>query len=134
VPADPARLVDIPLLAGLSENELERVAAWLDTRQAEAGERICGEEAPGYSFFVIESGTATVSQGGEQIATLGPGDFFGEIAILGNGRRTATVTAASPLAYLAMWGGDFRLLEREHPRAAERLARAVTDRVERTAT
>lgn len=129
MPADPDRLVDVPLFAGLSRDELERVAAWLDARHANAGERIFGEGSPGYALYVIENGTATVSRGGEATATLGPGDFFGEIAIVETGRRTATVTASSSLDYYAMWGGDFRMLEREQPRVADSVRRAVTRRL-----
>jgi CRP-like cAMP-binding protein len=129
VPADPDRLVDVPLFAGLSRGELDRVASWLEARHADAGERIFGEGSSGYAFYVIEDGTASVTRGGEATATLGPGAFFGEIAIVETGRRTATVTASSPLVYYAMWGGDFRLLEREHPRVADSIRRAVAERL-----
>ncbi len=61
--------------------------------------------------------------------TLGPGDFFGEIALVETGRRTATVTASSPLEFFVLWGGDFRLLEREQPAVAESIRRAVADRL-----
>jgi CRP-like cAMP-binding protein len=129
VRADPDRLVDVPLFAGLSRDELERVAGWLDVRHANAGERIFGEGSPGYAFYVIANGTAAVSRAGEEAASLGPGDFFGEIAIVEARRRTATVTASSPLDYYAMWGGDFRLLEREQPRVADSLRQAVRERL-----
>lgn len=132
MPVEATRLVDLPLFAGLSPEELERVASWLDARHAHPDERICGEGSPGYSFFVIESGTARVTSGGGGDArTLGPGDFFGEIALVGNGRRTATVTAASPLDFFSLWGGDFRLLEREQPGVAASIRRAVADRLGR---
>jgi CRP-like cAMP-binding protein len=129
VPVDANRLVDIPLFADLSRDELERVGSWLDARYAHPGERICGEGSPGYSFFVIENGTAGVTSDGGATRTLGPGDFFGEIALVETGRRTATVTASSPLDFFVLWGGDFRLLEREQPRVAESIRRAVTDRL-----
>jgi len=129
VPVDATRLVDLPLFAGLSPEELGRVASWLDARHAHPDERICGEGSPGYSFFVIESGTARVTSDGGAARTLGPGDFFGEIALVENGRRTATVTASSPLDFFALWGGDFRLLEREQPRVAESIRQAVADRL-----
>ena len=128
MPVDANRLVDVPLFADLSRQELERVASWLEARHAHPGERICGEGSPGYSFFVIESGTASVTSDGAARA-LGPGDFFGEIALAESGRRTATVTASSPLDFFALWAGDFRLLEREQPQVAESIRRAVTDRL-----
>ena len=131
MPADAYRLVDVPLFAGLSRDELERVASWLDVRHAHPGERVCGEGSPGYSFFVIESGTASVTSDGGAARTLGPGDFFGEIALMETGRRTATVTASSQLEFFALWGGDFRLLEREQPEVAESIRQAVADRLAR---
>lgn len=129
MPVDATRLADLPLFAGLSPEELDRVASWLDARHAHPDERICGEGSPGYSFFVIESGTARVTSDGGAARTLGPGDFFGEIALVENGRRTATVTASSPLDFFALWGGDFRLLEREQPGVAESIRQAVADRL-----
>ena len=131
--ADPNRLGNVPLFAELSRDELQQVASWLELRHADAGDRICGEGAPGYSFFVIEEGTADVTRSGEPAAALGAGDFFGELAIVGNGRRTATVTASSPLTYYAMFGSDFRVLEREQPRVAESIRRVVAERLARTA-
>jgi CRP-like cAMP-binding protein len=129
VPVDPSRLADVPLFAGLSRDELARVATWLEARHADTGERICGEGSPGYSFFVIESGAASVTSDDGAARMLGPGDFFGEIALLETGRRTATVTASAPLELLVLWGGDFRLLEREQPEAAASIRRAVEDRL-----
>ena len=121
--------MDVPLFATLSRDELARVAAWLDARHATAGERIVGEGSPGYGFYVIEKGEAAVTRAGETAAMLGPGDFFGEIALVETTRRTATVTASTPLDYYAMWGGNFRLLERDHPRVADSIRRAVVERL-----
>ncbi len=129
MPVDANRLVDLPLFAGLSREELERVASWLDARHADPGERVCGEGSPGYSFFVIEGGTAGVTSDSGAARTLGPGDFFGEIAILEGGLRTATVTALSPLDFFALWGGDFRLLERDQPDVVDTIRRAVAERL-----
>ena len=129
--ADPDRLAAIPLLSGLSSSELQQVARWTEVRHADAGDRLVGEGAAGYSFFVIEDGNAAVTSEGNELGTLGQGDFFGEIALLGEGgRRTATVTATSPVTYLAIFGSDFRQLEREHPSAAERIREAMADRLD----
>jgi CRP-like cAMP-binding protein len=62
--------------------------------------RLVGEGAPGYTFFVLVEGTAAVTSEGQTLAVLTPGDFFGEVAILGDGRRTATVTSTSPARLL----------------------------------
>src|SRR6266851_2146928 len=109
---DPDWLATVPLFASLEHEELERVSEWVETRRADAGERLVSEGASGYSFFVLQEGTASVTRDGEQIATLASGDFFGELALTGDGRRTATVTATSPVTVAAMFGLQFRLLER----------------------
>ncbi len=121
-------LATVPLFASLGEEELARVSEWMEIRHAEVGERLVSEGASGYSFFVLQEGAATVTRDGEEIATLGPGDFFGELALTGDGRRTATVTATSPVTLAAMFGSQFRLLERELPDVADRIRRAATER------
>lgn len=131
MPLDPQSLEGLPLFDSLSTAERESVARWLEPRHADAGERLCGEGASGYSFFVLQSGAADVTRDGEQLATLGPGDFFGELAIVGNGRRTATVTATAPSELLVLFGTEFRRLEQELPEAAERIREAVTARADR---
>jgi CRP-like cAMP-binding protein len=128
--ADPDRLAAMPVFSGLSPDELERVASWTEVRHAHAGDRLCGEGAAGYSFFVLEQGSASVTAGDEAVGSLEAGDFFGEIALLGGGRRTATVTATSPVTFVAMFGADFRRLEAEVPVAAERIRRAMDDRLD----
>jgi CRP-like cAMP-binding protein len=90
---------------------------------------VAGEGAPGYSFFVITQGNAVVSSDGDELATLGPGDFFGEVAILGDGRRSATVTTNSPAALLIMFGTEFRRLQEAQPEVAARLEATMTDRL-----
>ena len=103
-------------LAGLPEETVERVASWFDERHAEPGDNLTPEGASGYTFFVILDGTATVVHDATTVATLGPGDFFGEGARLGDtGRRNASVIAGSPMRVGAMFGTEFRLLQRECP-------------------
>ena len=68
---------------------------------------------------------------GTFLETLGPGDFFGEMAILGPGRRNATVTVASPVELLVLFGTEFRALESQHPQVAELIRQKVSERVER---
>src|SRR5258708_966395 len=126
---DPAQLAPVPLLARLTQAELERVSQWMEIRHADVGDRLVSEGASGYSFFVLQEGTAAVTKNGEEVTKLGPGDFFGELALTGDGRRTATVTATSPVTLAAMFGSQFRLLERELPDAANRVRRAAADRL-----
>ncbi|HXF37378.1 MAG TPA: cyclic nucleotide-binding domain-containing protein, partial [Actinomycetota bacterium] len=86
-----------------------------------------------HEFFVIEEGTATVTRDGRRLAELGPGDFFGEIAILAEERRTASVVAASPMRLIVMTDRDFLEMAREMPEVAERVRAAVRERLSRTA-
>ena len=123
-----ADLAGIPLFSSLSESDLEQLAAWFDTRTAGEGVNLTGQGAPGYSFFVLADGKASVNADGAQIATLGPGDFFGEMAILGDGRRNATVTTTAPARLFVMFGTDFRRLQQAQPEVAQRLQAAVVRR------
>ena len=119
----------VPLFSSLDQEQLATLADWFHVQNAHEGVRLVGEGAPGYTFFLLLDGTAAVTTAGETVAELGPGDFFGEIAILGDGRRTATVTSTSPARLLVMFGTEFRRLEAEHPAIASRIAEAMKVRV-----
>ena len=118
-------LAGIPLFESLSDADLQEVASWFEERTADEGVRLIGEGAAGYSFFVLLDGSAAVTSGDTQLADLGPGDFFGEIAILGGGRRSATVTATSPARLLVMFGTNFRRLQDTQPDVARRIEEAM---------
>ncbi len=122
------RIRSIPLFEGLSEEELTRVATWIEPRSVEAGRVVVPEGESGYTFFVIEQGTVVVHQDGRDLAHLGPGAFFGEMAILGQGKRVATVTASTDATFLTLFGLEFRQLEAEMPGVAERIAAAADAR------
>ena len=124
----PAELASIPLFASLNETEREQVAGWFEPRTAPEGCTLAGEGATGYCFFVLAEGHAAVSSNGSQLATLGPGDFFGEIAILGDGRRSATVTTTTPVRLLVLFGSEFRRLQEDHPAIARHLEEAMAAR------
>jgi CRP-like cAMP-binding protein len=126
----PDTLADLPLFASLTPDQLELVAGWMEVRTVSPGERICGEGATGYSFFVVRSGAAAVTQDGQELRRLGPGDFFGELAILGDGRRSATVTAVEPTMLLVLFGTEFRRLEAELPEVAARIRQALEQRAQ----
>ena len=114
-------LVGVPLFADLNPDERATLATWFEVQNASAGMRLTGEGASGYSFFVLREGTATVTIDGNEVRTLEPGDFFGELAILGDGRRTATVTTASPARVLVLFGTEFRQLQQEYPELAAQI-------------
>jgi CRP/FNR family transcriptional regulator, cyclic AMP receptor protein len=114
-------LAGIPLFEELGPDELAAVAPWFELEDVGPGVKLIGEGASGYSFFVLRDGTATVSIDEVEVRTLGEGDFFGELALLGDGRRTATVTTASPSRVLVLFGTEFRQLQHEHPEIAARI-------------
>jgi CRP-like cAMP-binding protein len=127
--AGPGDLARIPLFASLSESELGELASGFSRKTAEAGSRLIGEGAPGYSFFVLVQGTAVVTARGATLAELGAGDFFGEIAILAGGRRTASVTTTSHVTLLVMSADEFRRLQEAHPGIATQIEETMRARV-----
>ena len=118
-------LAGIPLFGGLGPADREAVAPWFELQEISSGVKLTGEGASGYSFFVLLDGSATVTVNGIEMRTLEAGDFFGELAILGDGRRTATVTTASPSQVLVLFGTEFRRLEQEYPELAAQIESAL---------
>ena len=125
---DPDLLRAIPLFADLPDDQLQTVASWLEVREEEEGRRLVPEGASGYDFFVIAKGTADVIHGGKVIASLGRGDFFGEMAMLGDGHRVADVVATSPITLYDMFGTNFRQLEMGMPEIADQIRETVEER------
>jgi CRP/FNR family transcriptional regulator, cyclic AMP receptor protein len=125
-----AELKTVPLFASLDEEELRELASWFDEQACSEGVCLTGEGAGGYSFYVLVDGNAEVTAEGQELATLGPGDFFGEIAILGGGRRSATVTTTSPAKLLVMFGTEFRQLQQAQPDIAARIEDTMQQRLE----
>jgi len=123
-------LADIPLFDSLSEEELEQLAGWFELKTVSEGVKLASEGAAGYSFYVLVDGSAVVTAEDEDVATYGPGDFFGEMAILGDGRRSATVTTTSPATLLVMFGTEFRSLQQSQPAIAAQLEKAMRQRQE----
>jgi CRP/FNR family transcriptional regulator, cyclic AMP receptor protein len=107
-PVDAVR--QVPLFAELSRREAEQVARLFKERRFAAGETVAREGSGGAAFYLIESGEAVVSVGGEQRRTLGPGDCFGEIALIDEGARSATITAVTDLRCHGLTFWDFRPL------------------------
>jgi len=112
---DPAdALQDVPLFAGLERAEVELIAGLSKVRHFDAGETVIREGSGGAAFFLIDSGEATVSRHGAERATLGAGDHFGEIALIDDGQRMATVTAKTELVCHALTYWEFRPLVQEN--------------------
>jgi CRP-like cAMP-binding protein len=106
--APPELLEGVPLFAGLSRQEREAITGSMKGRTLAPGTTIAVEGEEGVGFFVIESGTARVTVGGEDRRTLGPGDHFGEIALISRAPRSATVTAESEVRVWGLTSWDFR--------------------------
>lgn len=125
---EAARLKQIPLFADLSEEERRQVAQWADEVDVPEGEHLVNQGAFAHEFFVITEGTAQVTKDEEQLRELGPGDFFGELALLEEERRTASVVATSPMRVIVMFGRDFRAMEHNMPHVAEKIRAKVEER------
>ena len=128
MPVSTERLQAVPLFSTLSPEELAALGGRFEERQVKAGTHLTTEGASGYTFFVIETGTVEVQRDGNVLNTLGPGDFFGETAILSGERRNATVTAASDVDLLVLFGTEFRILERDWPTVAATIAAKMAER------
>jgi len=128
--ADPSVLAALPLFDSLSESELAEVAAWFEARDVGEDVKLVGEGTTGHSFFVICDGEVSVKAGGDEIATLGPGEFFGELALLATGRRTATVTTTKPSHLLVLFGNDFARLRTKYPAIAAELEETMKQRLQ----
>jgi CRP-like cAMP-binding protein len=125
---ESSRLAAISFFAQLDPSDLESIAARASETTAAAGDALATEGDFGYALYAIESGTADVSSDGTTLRTLGPGDVFGEIAVLVSGRRTASVTATSPMELITLFNRDVWALERECPGVAERLRALIAER------
>jgi CRP-like cAMP-binding protein len=111
-------LKQVPLFSDLDRKELEHIANAMKQRIFQPGQEIAVEGESAVGFFVIEDGQAKVTVHGDERRTLGPGDYFGEIALITQGARTATVTADTQLKTFGMTFWEFRPLVEETPSIA----------------
>jgi CRP/FNR family transcriptional regulator, cyclic AMP receptor protein len=123
----------VPLFERCSKRELTALAALADQVELPEGRVLVREGELGREFFVLTDGTAEVRQGRRLLATLGAGDFFGEIALVSNVPRTATVKTVSPVRALVVTSRDFWSLLDESPRTQRKILEAVGDRLARLA-
>jgi CRP-like cAMP-binding protein len=119
----------IPLFSACSKRELERIGSATDEIDVAAGRVLVEEGAVGHEAFVIVEGSAEVRRGEQTVAELGPGDHFGELAILDGGPRTASVVASSPLKVLVLGQREFSALVDDVPGLSHKLLRALAGRV-----
>ena len=124
-----AALKKVPLFAECTKREVEAIAKAAKEISHRDGHVIAREGETGIGFFLILEGSADVSIGGKSRAKLGPGDFFGEISLLDQGTRTATVTASSPIRLLGLTAWTFKGLVQEHPSIAMNMLKVVARRL-----
>src|ERR671925_1059943 len=119
----------VPLFSELGRRELNEVAGIADEIDLPAGKELTHEGGRGREFFVIIEGDATVRRGDQEVNRLGPGDFFGEIALVRDTPRTATVTAESPIRALVITDRSFRTLLERSPEIESKVMSAVAARL-----
>ena len=122
-------LKSVPLFAGVRDKELDRLAKAMKESRFNEGDAITTEGRSGVGFFLIEDGNATVSLRGEIVRTLGPGDHFGEIALIDEGPRSATVTATTDLRCRGLAAWEFKAFVQEHPEVAWPLLETMASRL-----
>jgi CRP/FNR family cyclic AMP-dependent transcriptional regulator len=125
---DASRLKSIPLFEEVGDEELAQIAPFAQEVSVETGKVLVREGDFSYEFMAIEEGTAEVTRGGEHVADLAPGDFFGEVGLLEKTLRNATVTAKSPMRLVTLTGWDLRRVERTAPQAIERVRAVLEER------
>jgi CRP-like cAMP-binding protein len=122
-------LGNVPLFSECSSKELEAIYRAAKEVEHAAGHVIAREGDSGVGFFLILEGQASVTVGGHQRNELGPGDFFGEISLLDEGPRTATVTAETPMRLLAIAAWVFKGLIEQYPSIASKMLKVVAQRL-----
>lgn len=123
-------LARVPLFAGLDPRELETISRTVHERTFNAGDKVAEEGQGGVGFFVIKAGEAKVTVGGDEVRRLGPGDYFGEIALISEGARTATVTAEGQLECYGLTPWEFRPLVQTNAGIAWKLLQALAKQVD----
>jgi len=119
----------VPLFFDLDERELKTIAGSMKERTFPAGVAVTEEGTGGVGFFVVAGGSATVTVGGREVGRLGPGDYFGEVALIANVDRTATITTDTDLHCFGMSAWDFRPLVQEHTSIAWKLLQTLGQRL-----
>lgn len=126
--AKVAALARAPLFEGLSKRELTELARLAEDMEVDAGTVLCKEGEPGREFFVIMEGDVEVKRRGRRLKNV-TGAFFGEIALLEDLPRTATVTAATPVRMFVLTARDFRHVLDDHPSVERKVLRALAKRL-----
>lgn len=124
------RLAELPLFAGLDDDALKEIGSAVTEESVESGRIIVREGDYSQDLTVIDEGTARVERDGEELATLGPGDTFGEQGLLAKTQRNATVVAAEDMRLIHMTKFDLNRIKGAHPELVERIDRIASARSE----
>ena len=128
--AAPEELIrQVPLFSSLDKKEMQGLASSMKERTFAEGDTIASEGQSGIGFFIIDEGEAGVSVGGEERATLGHGDYFGEVALIDDGARTATITAKTPLKCYGITSWEFRPLVENNAGLAWKMLQMMAKRL-----
>jgi CRP/FNR family transcriptional regulator, cyclic AMP receptor protein len=122
-------LKGVPLFAGCSKSELQRIAALADELDLAEGATLIREGETGREFIVVAEGSVRVTRGGKTLRELGSGDFIGEIALVADVPRTATVTATSPVRLLVVTDRAFRSVLEQMPSIATKVLQSLGERL-----
>ncbi len=122
-------LARVPLFSAVKPKDLKKLGKRMTERSFSEGHTVTAEGESGIGFFVIEDGNATVSVGGKIIRTLGPGEHFGEVALIDSGPRSATIVATTDLTCRGMSAWEFRPFVEEHPEVAWALLETLVGRL-----
>ena len=125
---DPSELKNIPLFAEVPDDKLVKVATFASLETAVEGKAIIREGGSANAFYAIEDGTVKVEREGEHLADLGPGDVFGEQALLEKSERSASVTATSPVRLIRIDHWEIPRMKKAMPEVVEELQRKVEER------
>ncbi len=127
-----ADLSTLALFGDLSDDQLGRIASACEELTVDEGAVLVQEGDFGHAVFAIRSGTAAVVHEGTVVNTLGPGDYFGEIAVMSGGRRSASVVATSTVTLVTIFNRELWRLEREAPEITEAIRATIAERLERS--
>jgi len=122
-------LAGVPLFSGCDRKELSQISSLATEIDVPEGKVLAQQGTPGREFYVILEGKAGVSIDGRDVAILGPGDFFGEMALLDQGLRVATVTAETPMEVAVLDPREFATLVEEHPGVARKIMKGLAQRL-----
>jgi CRP/FNR family cyclic AMP-dependent transcriptional regulator len=125
---DHNRLKALPLFEGVDDEDLRNISPFVSEVSVSEGKHLVDEGDYSYELMAIEDGHAEVLRGGEHLADLGPGDFFGEAGLVEKDRRNATVVAKTPMRLVTLTSWDVKRLEKQIPEAAQRLREQVEAR------